>query len=178
MEIDKLLVASPKWVFVFLALVISGVIIHSYTFATCRTNLFGLKFGPEKSCEPSYPIESVLISSAPCNKLGGSWSEFEEASGRLIVGVGAATDQNSETRKFKPYQKGGGYTHKLLESQMPKHVHAQVWGQGSGKLPTTASGNDISTFNGTEIQSTSPKGGNEPHNNMPPFIALYFCKQY
>ena len=53
MELDKLLVVLPKWIFVFLAVAVSALVVHSLMYSECRTTLFGLPFGPDKSCESS-----------------------------------------------------------------------------------------------------------------------------
>lgn len=47
MDLAKLLLILPKWIFVFLAVVISLTIIHAVKFADSHYELFGLGFGPD-----------------------------------------------------------------------------------------------------------------------------------
>ena len=84
---------------------------------------------------------------------------------------------------------GGSETVTLLESEIPSHAHA-LNGQGSN-----ANLNDPSqavlarAFGGGNLyklsasanivplsdQSLAPAGGDQPHNNMMPYLTLNFC---
>ena len=63
MDIEKIVINSPKWVFVFLAIILSAVILHALIYAQCRTALFGMPFGPDKSCEAPPVIKQQQIAS-------------------------------------------------------------------------------------------------------------------
>jgi microcystin-dependent protein len=85
---------------------------------------------------------------------------------------------------------GGSETVSLLESEIPSHSHAisastaaadeegtkQPVGalpgaqQGSNQLYTTFA-NPV-TFN---TQALAPAGGDQPHNNLQPYLTCYFC---
>jgi len=85
---------------------------------------------------------------------------------------------------------GGEQTVTLLESEMPQHSHVPR----ANSLDTqvaTPSGNtwappgagrglniyDPATGSGAGMSSAaiSPAGGDQPHNNMPPYLTLNFC---
>ena len=83
---------------------------------------------------------------------------------------------------------GGSQTVTLLESEIPSHSHSlnavggfngtnndptnQVPAKGdAGLLPYTQSGQSLMMA----FQGIAPAGGDQPHNNMQPFLTLNFC---
>jgi microcystin-dependent protein len=84
---------------------------------------------------------------------------------------------------------GGSETVTLLESEMPAHAHVMN-GQGSNSNlndPSNAvlarpfgGGNMYKTPGGAPTvslsdQSIAPAGGDQPHNNLMPYLTFYFC---
>jgi microcystin-dependent protein len=82
---------------------------------------------------------------------------------------------------------GGSETVSLLESEIPSHSHAVMTqtNPGSVKLPgpdtsiSRAAGenvygpaNNLVAFAG---ETLAPAGGDQPHNNMQPYLTLNFC---
>lgn len=61
MDWNKILLTLPKWIFAFLAIVISIVIIYSLTIASCRISLFGLSFGPDRACEETESLNNIPV---------------------------------------------------------------------------------------------------------------------
>jgi microcystin-dependent protein len=76
----------------------------------------------------------------------------------------------------------------LINSEMPAHTHAaaastnlgdqsdpanHLWATGAGGRGQNfyASGADVAMSN----QAIGQAGGSQPHNNMPPYLALNFC---
>ena len=96
------------------------------------------------------------------------WSPIPDLDRRVIVG--AVTTRNAE---FGYRAIGGEKEHTLTIEEMPRHTHAYIEtilpeeGTGQGGLL----GNIV-----REERNSKPAGKSQPHNNMPPFIALYFCK--
>jgi microcystin-dependent protein len=81
-------------------------------------------------------------------------------------------------------QTGGSNTVTLSQSEIPLHTH-QITG-GDGTLQQRPEGNLIGASpargfhpgppDGTaNFSALSIAGGSQPHNNMPPFLALNFC---
>jgi microcystin-dependent protein len=85
---------------------------------------------------------------------------------------------------------GGEFAVTLLSTQMPSHSHAVacISGAGSSNSPANnvwaaAPGDRVAppvyanakpnsvNMNAAAVQ---PSGGNQPHNNMPPYLAVYF----
>lgn len=94
---------------------------------------------------------------------GKSWSKIEE---KFLLGA-------SET--YEIGSTGGEATHRLTVNEMPSHTHnVNIWlnGSESGTMqyaPTTGKMT-------TQFQST-PAGGNQAHNNMPPYRAVYIWER-
>ena len=78
---------------------------------------------------------------------------------------------------------GGAETVILIENQMPSHSHSVgdlEWGHtvdgNADRFRLIA--NDGQPFNGiTGRLTAAPTGGDEAHENRPPYLALYFCKK-
>jgi microcystin-dependent protein len=81
---------------------------------------------------------------------------------------------------------GGSETVTLLESEIPAHSHAwQVsLAEGLERIPTgqsLAQGVGIGQYAAPGAltplspNATTPAGGGQPHNNMQPYLTLYFC---
>lgn len=66
---------------------------------------------------------------------------------------------------------GGEEEHKLTIAEMPSHKHSMtVLSNGSPSNFTPVLRGNASS---TTIKNTEETGGNQPHNNMPPYYALY-----
>jgi len=82
---------------------------------------------------------------------------------------------------------GGSDTVSLLESEIPTHTHAwQVLSTdpGEDRIPTaevlarSVGGNLYGATNNMVMMSANtltPAGGDQPHNNMQPYLTFYFC---
>ena len=126
----------------------------------------------------TYPVGSIYMSVSnvnPSNLFGGTWVEF--ASGRTLVGVDTSQTQFNTVEKT-----GGSKTHKLTIDEMP--IHTPKWnGYSAGSLYTGSGtsvthalfGND--TWNGSKANGIQPVGGDQPHNNLQPYITCYIWKR-
>jgi microcystin-dependent protein len=84
---------------------------------------------------------------------------------------------------------GGAETVSLLESEIPAHSHSlrAVTDPGDLKIPSpvralarSQGANDYKAPAGQPLtpmsdQTIAPAGGNQPHNNMQPYLTLNFC---
>lgn len=140
--------------------------------------------------EPYYPAAGrFLIGAGPHSEGGGASRNRDQDGNPLTVYIGP-DDLSEETLRTpnaantsNKMRVGGAETHALTEEEMPKHRHAikigsfSVAGYGRGEpLNWNRDGNDH------QIIETGPFGGDtngntKPHSNMPPYIALYFCKK-
>lgn len=114
-----------------------------------------------------YPVGSIYMSvntTNPGNLFGGTWARI---TGRFLL----AADDSS----YKIGGTGGAATVTLTVAQMPKHKHYGVRRYTNG---TAGSG---STGSSTSSQSTDyytdEAGGDQAHNNMPPYLVVYVWKR-
>lgn len=114
-----------------------------------------------------------------------SWIPFEDAEGRFILGWSSNSNlPNQETRILTPFDDTGGSKSVTLSlSQIPSHRHvtnnatSHVYSP-FGWVPEVHSGLGGTAAIGYKGYSlTKAEGGNEPHTNMPPYIALTYCKK-
>lgn len=115
-----------------------------------------------------YPVGSVYISinnTNPQNLFGGTWKQIKD---RFLLACGD-TYFNGST--------GGEATHVLTENEMPSHSHNTTnhAGAGSGSLSGGYNwGFNIGDYGALGTESA---GGNQAHNNMPPYLAVFIWKR-
>lgn len=140
-----------------------------------------------KSAVPSGVIAAFTIECP----VGLGWQPYKEATGRFIVGAGS--EYKRAFKNWKSEKQDGGFDEKSLslyelesisgeeehilsEGQLAEHVH---WVDSYEGRPPPSEGGVHYYLKGSD---TSRPGGdsvglNEAHNNMPPYIALNFCKK-
>lgn len=100
------------------------------------------------------------------------WDTFDDVVGRVIVGAGQATG----LKERKAGDRGGLEVVPLTTNQLPSHRHKIT-------EPYHFTGGPVDIAKGTsyglktEPKWTEPEGNGEPHENMPPYIALLYCKK-
>jgi microcystin-dependent protein len=83
---------------------------------------------------------------------------------------------------------GGSETVSLLESEIPSHAHVLRADANVAETPNAAGnsfarGSSINAYQTTSNSSLvsmsdmtlAPAGGDQPHNNMQPYLTFYFC---
>lgn len=135
------------------------------------------------TAHPVGSIEINITGTNPSKYLGGEWKSF--GSGRTLVGV------NTSDTSFNTVEKTGGEkTHTLTIKEMPSHNHNrakikytnQFLGPAGGSNANVAGINLNSgyypytneTENNVEVSNT---GGGQAHNNLQPYITVYFWKR-
>ena len=124
------------------------------------------------------------------------WSEYRDADGRFIVGTGRHTVHDAyenAVAELEFGEEGGERTHRLSADEVSDHEH-EIWIRdmlGPGEAAPLNVGRGINDFNprhelrlvaGTFGSSwgsslyASDTGRSQAHNNMPPYIALRFCR--
>lgn len=118
-----------------------------------------------------YPVGSIYMSvssTSPATFLGGTWVQIEDT---FLLAAG---------KTYAAGATGGESTHTLTEDEMPSHNHwaAVVGGTDTYGMTRTAIGNFSLVTKGYQDSSTLiHTGGDKPHNNMPPYLAVYVWKR-
>ena len=115
-----------------------------------------------------YPVGAVYISAqstSPAGLFGGEW---ESIGGRFLLGADATYAAGSM---------GGEANHTLTVDEIAPHNHYMTH---KGYVnPNAGEGNwqiSLSTKGTIDLYTTST-GGGQPHNNMPPYLAVYMWKR-
>jgi len=125
----------------------------------------------------AYPIGSVYINASnatnPASLLGfGTWSAF--GAGKVMVGLDAG-DTSFDTVG----ETGGEKTHILTVAEMPAHKHK--FGYTGGNTDATGSPYSVGKAIGHDpsnvYSETTSTGGGGSHNNLQPYIVVYFWKR-
>ena len=129
-----------------------------------------------------YPVGSVYITYNNVNPgtfLGGTWERFGQ--GRTLVGEGTGND-GSTSMTFTTSNTGGEYTHKLTVNEMPSHKHGTPLNEYYASITNTNTGFGASKVSNPMIGTqsgfgTSNVGGDQSHNNIQPYIVVYFWRR-
>ena len=112
------------------------------------------------------------------------WSYFHPAGGRFVVGAGqhenglteypAHTEDNNQAI-------GGEEAVVLKLDQIPSHTHVngnfRFLLSMDGQNTAIQTDPNVGQANIVPAKEMLPAGGGGAHNNMPPFVALYYCKK-
>ena len=120
---------------------------------------------------PYYPIGSIYLSinsTNPSTFFGGTWEQIKDT---FLLACGS---------NFKAGSTGGEKEHTLSVAEMPSHRHSQQvtldTSSSAGNIRATVVGGGSiwSEYDSNQIKN---KGGSQPHNNMPPYLAVYAFKR-
>ena len=146
--------------------------------------LFFQTIGSNFVLDNVYPVGSIYMnvnSTNPGTLFGGTWEQIQ---GRFLLGMSGSYPAGSQ---------GGEATHTLSTNEMPAHSHNfsytetdqnKSWSDNILQKSGTAYperlgvnmklGGDWSSLGYLVIDNT---GGNQPHNNMPPYLSIYIWKR-
>lgn len=131
--------------------------------------------GFNDALELQYPIGKIELffdAKDYSNYMGFTWQKVAE--GKMLVGVGTGTDQNSKTKTFVAGDNAGEYEHKQSVDELAEHIHKDITVDGTKfkianhgiiagnnltVLASNGSSNDIKTGN-IEKTSTTQKAMN------------------
>lgn len=135
-----------------------------------------------------YPVGSIYITlnaSNPSTILGvGGWTKVSQ--GRFLVGQGTGSDGTDSLNVSNIGNDSGvgKYKHTLTYNEMPNHIHKYTSPIASGQPNAKGIGSGIGAPNQNHAvwsvpndDDTLPAGGNQPHNNTPPFFGAYIWQR-
>lgn len=114
-----------------------------------------------------YPVGSIymsVVNTNPSTLFGGTWQSLE---GMFLLGANSNYPAGST---------GGEATHTLTNAELPTTNQNFFTGSGSAgwAAPIASAGESNGVYSMT-LNMT--KGENKPHNNMPPYLAVYMWKR-
>lgn len=113
------------------------------------------------------PIGTIVIWSGEVDAIPEGWYLCDGTNGtpdlrnKFVLGSGDVYDVGAT---------GGEMAHTLTIAEMPKHDHGYSLGQSPGTVGNTAA----MASSIYDTYWTKSSGGNQPHNNMPPYYALCY----
>lgn len=131
-----------------------------------------------------YPVGSIYMSvnkTSPASLFGGTWEQLKD---RFLLGAGDSYTAGST---------GGEATHTLIDSELPRTEGAiSIHGGENGSNYWNATGvfggsGTVDNYKSFSAQVSSAAtslsvinfifGGNQPHNNMPPYLTVNMWKR-
>lgn len=134
-------------------------------------------FNKKPTLDMIYPVGSIYMSvnsTNPSTLFGGTWEQIKD---RFLLSCGN-TYANGAT--------GGEATHTLTINEMPTHKHEFAVNQPDMEGDVVFNGpayvnsmvaNNPAYSNGNYLPYVGLNGGDQPHNNMPPYLAVYMWKR-
>ncbi len=106
------------------------------------------------------------------------WEPFSAANGRTIIGAATAEYSHLSKLQKRPFRAtGGSEEHTLVVEEIPRHNHDLRGLLDGGPLPWGHNTKHFVPIVQASVKYDWYNGGGKPHNNMPPYIALFFCKK-
>nr|DAI26059.1 MAG TPA: Microcystin-dependent protein [Caudoviricetes sp.] len=140
-----------------------------------------------KKQKQAVPIGLIALWGRPASEIPAGWREYVNLRGRMPVGFDPdylKTKDDSQDYQFNSLLKSGGErSHRLTIAEMPLHTHnyndiyySEAWGSvyipgniGSEKTDDDNKGYDMT-------RTSAGTGGDQPHNNMPPYRVVQFIE--
>lgn len=153
---------------------------------------FGFGFAPRDWAQCNGQTLSIQQNTALFSLLGTQYggngtTTFALPNLQSRVPVHAGTSPGGET--FFQGEAAGSETVTLTLNTMPAHNHAFVGSSANGDTNLVAAGQALATVSGSnsfysvdtpplqslDMGSVSPLGGNQPHTNIQPYLAINWC---
>lgn len=138
-----------------------------------RTTIANIAAGEGLTLDVIYPIGSIYMSinnTDPANLFGGEWEQIKDT---FLLAAG---------NTYTAGTTGGEAEHTLTIDEMPSHSHKVMFGEYDVTHNIGAQGtywNNIGIESNTTLGNVTAVavGGDQPHNNMPPYLTVYMWKR-
>lgn len=138
-----------------------------------------------KKQKQAVPIGLIALWGKPANEIPAGWREYVNLRGRMPIGLDPdyvkKPEDSQDYALNQLLKQGGERSHKITTDEIPSHSHQQ----GSEALHNLFGGGSYvgeRHWGGTAgvgaftKQNTSTVGGDQPHNNMPPYRVVQFIE--
>lgn len=129
----------------------------------------------------AHPVGCVymtLDSTSPETLFGGTWTPIN---GRFLIGTGTPENNDDGTSPgsydFAAGSTGGEAEHTLTGDELPSHIHGVPSFAGDTVNGGGWSCKAINSYDESQKIFGTLSGDNHPHNNMPPYLAVYMWRR-
>ena len=127
------------------------------------------------------PIGLIALWGRPANEIPAGWREYVNLRGKMPIGLDPdyvkTKDDSQDYGINQLLKQGGERSHKLTTDEMPSHSH------NIGGLPTQINDTDRGighnsqfSIDDIDTRTSTSTGGDQPHNNMPPYRVVQFIE--
>ena len=125
------------------------------------------------------PVGLIAIWGKPANQIPEGWREYTDLRGRMPVGLDPyyhkTNDDAQDYQLNSLLKQGGERSHKLTIEEMPSHNHQLPYRETRDDAGTGGDSNEFS-IGDAHRRNTTHTGGDQPHNNMPPYHVVHFIE--
>lgn len=128
--------------------------------------------GSQVTCDQSAPSSGIPSGAVmPFNLAScpSGWSAFASAQGRFVVGTGGG---------YALGNTGGAENVTLTVNEMPSHTHNTYSSDNAASPRTYPYAGQMGNYSvNSSGGPTQARGGDQPHENRPPYVALLYCQK-
>ena len=132
-----------------------------------------------KKQKQAIPVGLIAIWGKPANQIPEGWREYTDLRGRMPIGLdphyNKTKDDAQDYQLNSLLKQGGERSHKLTIEEMPSHNHQLPYRETRDDAGTGGDSNEFS-IGDAHKRTTTNTGGDQPHNNMPPYHVVQFIE--
>jgi len=132
------------------------------------------------------PIGLIALWGKSASEIPAGWREYVNLRGKMPIGLDPdyvkSPEDSQDYRLNALNQSGGERSHKLTIDEMPRHKHDTVNDASGSDNDSNSNGTAFTmdfwdvTPNRRNLMKIEPTGGDQPHNNMPPYRVVQFIE--
>ena len=126
------------------------------------------------------PIGLIALWGKPANEIPAGWREYVNLRGKMPIGLDPdyvkKPEDSQDYHLNSLLKQGGERSHKLTIEEMPRHSHNV---ENIPRVVTDTDRGGLSShfsLDDTTSRTSSSTGGDQPHNNMPPYRVVQFIE--